>query len=209
MVPCFHTCGRCARATALRNSISVVSVWESKACHCIRIATPGRSGPKRPDIPNGSLKRRWVTTARRFTGPTHARRGSNCRRWVSMKSSEPNSRKRARPLSRWLVPSTPERRRHYESASCRSARPGVPLVGRPYPGLWTLHLHGLRLAVAAPDCVDSEWGLLAEATPPAIHCHGAALHPADQGNTATIAADHRTGIQPTVKQRRVHRLLAA
>ena len=43
--------------------------------------------------------------------------------------------------------------------------------------LWTLH--GLRLAVAAPDCVDSQRGLLAEATPPAIHRHGAAPHSAD------------------------------
>src|SRR5437867_12585594 len=71
--------------------------------------------------------------------------------------------------------------------------------------LWTLH--GLRLAVAAPDCVDSEWGLLAEAT--TIHRHGAARHSADEGNSATIAVGHQTGIEPAVRRRRGHGLLCS
>jgi len=57
--------------------------------------------------------------------------------------------------------------------------------------VWTLHLHGHGLAVAAAHCVDSEGWFLAQTTPTTARYEGSARNSTDQSNTAAAAGHHR------------------
>src|SRR5207253_10144442 len=73
----------------------------------------------------------------------------------------------------------------------RIARSGGPLAGLGRRRVWTLHLHGHGVAVAAAHLVDSERWFLAQTTPPTARCEGSASHSTDQSNTAAAAGHHR------------------